>query len=329
MGAAALATAFHTPALVLFPAGVLAIVAFWASEDPARLRSLMTRFRAPLVGAAIVFAGVSLVLFGPVFRFWLSASHGQFGNYSALQIAVALFIFVGPGVWALALFPLLDGFEGGTGRGADSLGVDRGDATFCLALAMGVIVPLFGLSFFGGGVAPGYMVAGVPAIFVLAGGQWERLDAQIGHRVGLRTALAAALFAFSIPYLASIAVGGNHFDYRAAAAELDASLAKGERADVLASSRLTFGLYLEAPVEVAELGRFENGVPRDRLENAMAVSRAGGRGLWLVSREDRKRLSGDDQAWLYERFQLVRDWERPRFDHRRFRMALYRMRDTP
>ncbi len=67
-------------------------------------------------------------------------------------------------------------------------------------------------------------------------------------------------------------------------------------------------------------------MPRERLNRVIERAVAQGRPLLVVSREDRTLLSPGDQRWFHRRFALLRGFQSKRFDHRRFRMAVYEYR---
>ena len=87
--------------------------------------------------------------------------------------------------------------------------------------------------------------------------------------------------------------------------------------------------YLTSAVSTMDLTDFETGIPRHIVQQAIFESERASRPLLLVVREDRHELCDVDQEWFYARFALVHNIHRPRFDHRRYRMAIYEYRPSP
>ena len=307
-----LATASHTPAAIVLPAGILAIALGTMSRNP-RGAFAAARKYAPMaiVGGGIAVCG-GVYFLRDAFEFWLGSDSGQFGNYTVPQILVALALFGGISGWAMAGLPLL---RVPTTWSASDL--------FLATMVVLGIAPFLFLVPLGGGVASKYLLFGLPCMFILAAQHWDYIDQRLPS-MGYRVGLGIAILAFNLPYLASIASDGDHYDYRGIARDLAAL--ELDNPVILASSNQMFDLYFEPDLEIHEMGTFENGVPRELIEEKIGLAVDEQRPLVLVSREDRTELSPEDQAWLFSRFAMLRMIQSRRFDHRRFRMVIYEYR---
>jgi hypothetical protein len=229
-----------------------------------------------------------------------------------VQILVAMALFGGISGWALAVFPLLR-----------SLHTWSSDEVLLSMMVLLGTLPFLVLVPFGGGIAARYLIFGLPCMFVLAAMHWETIDRALPSW-GYRTGLAVAVLAFNLPYLASIASDGDHFDYRGIARELDSM--EIQNPIVLVSSHRMFAIYFDSSAELVEMTTFQGGVPRTLIDETIQRAHAEQRPLVLVSKEDRTAISPADQAWLFSRFALIRYLQSSRFDHRQFRMAIYQYR---
>ena len=310
--AGVLATLTHSPAAIVFPAGLAAIGLALFLEDSASVLRWGRRYgvQGGIAGVTVVI--LVFVAVRPALMQWYGSAAGQFGNYNVPQLLVALIIFGGIANWALAALPL-----------CKPLRHWQPDEVFLASIVVLGIVPFLLLVPIGGGVASRYLLFSLPCMFILAGLHWSVMDAKLpawGHRLGL----GVAVLAFNVPYLASVASDGNHFDYRETANVVEAM--ELDNPIVLSSSHRMLRLYLVTDLELHELGTFESGVPKSRVEKLMHRAHQEQRPLIIVSREDRSNLSPADQDWLYSRFTLVYSSQSQRFDHRRFRMSIYRYR---
>jgi hypothetical protein len=184
-------------------------------------------------------------------------------------------------------------------------------------------LPMLALVPFGGGVASRYLMFCMPCMFVLAAKHWDEIDARL-PTFGYRLAIAVGLFAFNLPYLASICSDGGHFDVRAAAKTIEAMDLKNPV--IVATGPKLLNHYLERNLAELDLTNFEGGIPKTVIQQGIDLAVAQQRPLLLVSREDRSQLTPEDQDWLYSRFALVQTHMKSRFDHRRFRMSVYQYR---
>ena len=184
----------------------------------------------------------------------------------------------------------------------------------------------------GGGVAPRYLLAATPALFVLAGMTWQSISERI-TQPQLKVALGVALLALNVPMLMSTLRDGNHCDYRSAVAFVE----ELNLVDpiVICSAHALYTHYATQQVDVSELNLVTdwssppsaNGSPVQqnllkRIEQATRLERP----LVLVSREDRRAFTPAVQRWLAERFVVLTTIERPRFDHRRNQIVVYQYR---
>lgn len=306
-----LAALAHTPAFIVVPASIVGLFAacFW--ESPDSVYQFLRRYGFSLAAMTIVVLAAMLIVLKEMVYFWFTSSSGQFGNYSVPQILAALAIFGGLSTWSMAILPTFRRPKLWTASDV-----------FLMTTIVFSSVPLLALVPFGGGVAARYLMFCLPSVFVLAGIHWHTIHAGLSCRAQ-QAGLAFGLLAFNLPYLASVYVDGNHFDYREAARRVEAM--ELENPIIIATAHQLLNLYLTSH-ESTDLSDFENGLPRDLINAGIEQAINERRPLILVSREDRKQLSIPDQEWLYSRFAQVCVIEKPRFDHRRHRMVIYRYR---
>lgn len=303
-----LAATAHTPAFIVVPAAAAGLFAACFREAPDAVYRFLKRFGVGMFAMAIVVMATLLLILKDVLYFWLTSSSGQFGNYSVPQILAALAIFGGISTWAMAIIP--------TCRSPRSWSASD---VFLLTTIVFSSVPLLALVPFGGGVAARYLMFCLPCVFVLAGFHWHAINAGLSYP-GQKAGLALGLLAFNLPYLASVYVDGNHYDYREAARQVEAM--ELNNPIIISTAHKLLNLYMQSHTST-DLSDFENGLPRDLIEAGIEQAVKEQRPLVLVSREDRKQLSIPDQQWLYARFAQVRVIEKSRFDHRRHRMVIY------
>ncbi len=312
--AGVIATLSHTTAGVVFPAGVLAACAALWREDAQRFNGFLRRYAVLCLLIGMMSIAITAFFLSNTFLFWFHSKQGHFGNYSIPQLIMGLLVFGGLSSWALAVLPL-----------AKAPKRWRPDELFLAIMVAGSVIPFLFLVPLGGGVSSRYLLASLPCMFVLAGRHWELINRNL-PAFGYRLGLAGGLLACNVPYLMSILNDGNHHDYRAAAHTLD-QLSLDDPI-VVATAHGMLQHYLRSDMPVHELGSFENGIPRNRLEPLIEQARAEHRPLYVVSREDRFHLSSDDQQWLGQRFAMIRSIQSQRYDHRRYRMAIYEFRPS-
>lgn len=302
----------HTPAAIVVPAGAIAMVLAWIRVDPANAIGFLRKHTAGLLGGMVALAAIGFFVLKDVLGLWLSSDGGAFGDYSSTQILVALAIFGGISGWALALVPLL------------KMPTSWSYRDIYLVFALGFSsLPLLALVSLGGGVAARYLLFCLPGMFLLAAQHWSEIDSRLPN-IGYRSALALALLSFNLPYLASVLTNADHFDYRAVARTI--SNMEMENPVIVASAHELLNYYLERHHAEIEMMTIEGGLPKERIQAGIDQANAEQRTLLLVSREDRTELSEADQDWLYGRFALVKTFHKPRYDHRRNRMAIYQYR---
>ena len=127
----------------------------------------------------------------------------------------------------------------------------------------------------------------------------------------------------------SVISDGNHYDFRAMARTIE-SLGI-EDPIIYSSDHGLLDYYLDDrfPVmseNVDEVGLFAEGLPKTLIERAIAQANEQARDLLLVSRQDRRLLPMEDQAWLNDRLAVLRTVEYARYDHRRHQLVLYHYR---
>ena len=307
-----LAGVTHTPAVIVIPAAMIGLLAAWNREEPERVARLVKAWGVTAAIVAALCGAAGLFVLKDVLYFWFTSSAGQFGSYSISQILIALAIFGGISTWALAFFPIC------------RLPRDLHADDFFLALTVVFsIAPILILVPLGGGVAARYVMFCLPCVFLLAARHWSQIDRKL-PTPQLRFALGVAVLAFNLPYLASTWQDGNHYDYREVAKQIE----QLEITDplIVATGPRLLDLYLRSEQEATDLTDFTVRLPREIITDAIRQAQDENRPLLLVSREDRARLSFEDQQWLFARFALIRVIETPRYDHRRHRVVIYQYR---
>ncbi len=312
-----LAAVSHPPAVLLIPGGILAWLAADFRENPETVMRLLKKYGAMAATIMVVAAAIGCYLLRDLFSEWLGSKIGDFGSSNPKDIVLALAILGGLSWWSLALIPLLRFPTSWTKQDV-----------FLTTMLFASTAPLMMLTTIGGGVAARYLLYCLPCMFLLAAQHWRQIDERLPS-LGYRLAFGCALFSFNVPYLLSIAVDGNHFDNRTVAQAIDGMGI--ENPMIFASSHRLVDYYLDDKFAIQseredDLALFENGVPREFIESAIAKATAENRPLLLVSRQDRTLMSDDDQQWLYARFAIVRTVEYARYDHRRFRVVVYHYR---
>lgn len=318
IGCASLATASHTTAVVLFPAGTIAFALAALQRDGMQRVRELRKYLIPatllgLVALLLIGAGVSNAFTG-----WINAQHGRYGNYSVAYLVLGFVLFTGLQVWSLALLPLMRSFRDWSTS-----------ECFFFVLLFGAVIPLIALSPFGGGVAPRYLLAATPALFILAGQGWQRIDSQLPTWT-LRLCVAVIVFAVSVPMALSTLRDGNHCDYQSAVSYVEEL--ETENPIVFCTAHELYRYYAADKADVHELHTLADwrdppassaGAVQENLLKQIFVAEATGRPLFLVSREDRRQFDDDVQRWISERFRVLKTIEKPRFDHRRNQMVVY------
>lgn len=318
--AAILATFTHNTAAAIIPAGILAALVTMANEDRNKLLSYLKK-RWPIV---MICAVAIAVVFGipnyTTLRDWLVLHHEHM-YYSLMSLLGATAHLSGLQLWALAFIPLIRPIRSWT----------RDEILFSLMIA-GVLLPLLLLVGIGEEVAPRYLLASLPCLFVLTAHHWSDIAAYVSS-FSLRCALGIALLATHVPYLVSTLTDGNHYDYRSAVQFVE-SLALDD--PIIAST--SHGMYMHYATggqQVAELGRLSSmngGNANEESFSWRVMSRlireadSSGRVLVLVSREDRFALDAAAMRWMSERFCILNSIEKPRYDHRRQKLVIYQHR---
>jgi len=321
VGSAGFATAAHTTAVVLFPAGAIAFsVAALGRHDPQRWK-LLRRYWLPVCMLGGVATCILAFLVRDAFLGWYQAPHGRYGNYSLSHLVMGFVAFTGLQVWVLGLLPLMKPLRDW----------QTAECFFSVLLFL-AIIPLLALSPIGGGVAPRYLLAATPALFVLAGFGWYQISSQLtlwAHRI----ALATVVLAMNVPMAFSTLSDGNHCDYRSAVAfveEFDA-----DDPIVFCTAHELYRYYASQNAELYELYTLADwsappkrsaGPIQKELLDQLAIADQTGRDLFLVAREDRRQFREDVQRWIAQNFQLMRTIETPRYDHRRNQVAIYAYR---
>ena len=302
----------HTPAVLVIPAAIIGLLAAWNREEPQHVAKLVKRYGLAAGFVAMLCALAGLYVLKDVLYFWFNSNAGEFGAYSIPQILIALAIFGGISTWALAFVPLMQ-----LPRNL------RADDFYLALTCIFTGAPLLILVPLGGGVAARYLLFCLPCVFVLAARHWSQVDRTL-PTWQFRLGLGVAILAFNLPYLASTYQDANHFDYRETASQIE----RLELIDplIVATAPDLLDLYLRPESESQNLTDFSAGVPREIINASIGMAREQERPLLLVSREDRARLSVEDQAWLFARFAIIRVIENPRFDHRRHRTVIYEYR---
>ena len=319
--AALLATATHTTAIILFPAGICAAIATARSIDPRQVTDVLWRNRKTIAITVALAIVVLLFQAAPSFRGWIQARHGQFGNYEPTQVLMGFVAFTGLQVWALALLPLLK-----------PLRQYSREEIFFLAMLLCSTLPYVLVAKLGGGVAPRYLLSATPSLFVLAGLTWKAISERIDS-TQLKVALGAALLALNVPMLLSTLREGNHCDYRSAVAFVeDLGLVNPL---VACSAHKLYSHYATEQGDVSELSMVtdwtsppssEGSAAQQNLLKLIEQAKNDGRSLVLVSREDRRAFAPSVQRWFAEHFVVLTTIERLRFDHRRNQMVVYQYR---
>ncbi len=319
--ASVLAILTHATAAALLPGAVVGVLGFFWIENREEASAFLRRhLRVGGFFAAVLIAIAALVVHKP-FVDWLSAQHGQYGNYTIATLILGFVAFCGLQLWALGMLPLFK-------RRIQW----SGDDAFLVGMFVAMTVPFLVLAQFGGGVAPRYLMASVPLLFLLAGRHWAMVHSQLPS-ARYQIAFAAAVMAASVPTFASTLKDGNHCDYRAAAKYVDSL--NLDDAIVVASAHQLLGYYLNDAYDLRELRMLDDlhQPPRDGASGTAGVlyavvqeAESAQRPLILVSREDRRIRPPKVQKWFNERFAMLARFEQPRFDHRRNEMVVYEYR---
>ena len=319
--ASVLAILTHATAAAILPGAVVGVLGFFWTENRSETIAFLRRhLRFGGFSAAVLIAIAVLVVRKP-FVDWFSAQHGQYGNYTIAALILGFVAFCGLQLWALGMLPLLK-----------TRAHWSGDDAFLAGMFVAMTVPFLVLAQFGGGVAPRYLMASAPLLFLLAGRHWAMVHSQLPSQ-RYQIAFAAAVMAATVPTFASTLKDGNHCDYRAAAQYVD-SLSLDD-AIVVASAHQLLGHYLNGAYDLRELRMLDDlhRTPRDGASGTggilhAVVQEAGltQRPLILVSREDRRIRPPKVQKWFNERFATLARFEQPRFDHRRNEMVVYEYR---
>jgi hypothetical protein len=316
--AAHLATLTHNTALTLFPAGVLAVCLALICTNPTQCVSVIRTYWLRFVVVAAAITMVAVFTNYATFMHWLRDDRGEFGDHTRASLLGATAIRVGLPVCALALIPLLKAWQHWVV-----------DELFLGVLCVVAALPYLMLVSFGGGIAVRYVLASVPPLFVLAAMHWDQITIGINSQA-LRVALGAALLAANVPYLLSTLSDGDHFDYRRAVRFVESL----DLADPLiaCTGHGIFMHYAKEDLEIEELGDLSK-MNRDQtietsfswrtLSKLMKNAKSTGRPLIVVSRENRTRLDPKTTMWMSERFKMLTNIEKPRYDHRRYRMVVY------
>ena len=313
-----LAAVSHPPSVLVIPGGILAWIVARFRSDPTAITNWLRKFGPYLVGVGVVGGLVGAYLLRDVFAQWSSAQLGAFGDAGIPQIILGICAVSGLSWWALAILPML--------RFPTSWTIQD---IFLLTMLVGSVTPLLlVVPFGGGGVSARYFLYCLPCMFILAAQHWRQIDERLPN-FGYRVAFGCAMFAVNVPFLMSIAKDGNHFDHRAVARSIE-EMNLGDPI-IYCSGRLLLGHYLDEKFEIPkedeyDLQLFEQGVPRDQIQQGIDQALSEGRPLLLVARQDRMIMSAEDQEWLYERFAVVRVVETARYDHRRYRVVVYEYR---
>ncbi|MCA9211734.1 MAG: glycosyltransferase family 39 protein [Planctomycetales bacterium] len=317
----ALATLTHATAAALFPAGSLGLVSFCCVEHRETTIEFIQRRWKPFCFTLVVLGAVACAGIWKPFSEWLSAQHGQYGNYSPGSLLLGFVAFSGLQFWALGLLPLLKRTSFWTGEDA-----------FLMTMFGSMVVPFFALAQFGGGVAPRYLMASLPVLLLFASRHWAMIHSQLPS-LRYQFAFGAVVLATSVPSLASTLKDGNHCDYRSAATFVD-SLALQDPI-VASSAHQLLGHYLIRDFDLRELRMLDDmtRTPRSNSTGAEAIlfglveeANTTGRPLVVVSREDRRIRPPNVQTWFNSRFAVLARFEKPRFDHRRNEMVIYEYR---
>ena len=313
-----LAAASHPPAVLLVPASMLGwiIVGLWANWEVTI--ALLRKYGAWLVAACLFATGLGIYLLQDVLRQWAGSGQGDFGgHYDMKSIVMSLGVVGGLSSWSLALLPLL----------RTPTTWSKQDIFLGVLLASSTL-PLFALVPFGGGVSSRYLLYCLPCMFLLAGQHWQLLHDLLPSK-GYQLALGCVLFGCNVPLMLSVVEDGDHYDFRKMAAAIAATGI--EQPVIYSSNHRLLDYYLDDRFQVMgkdedDLGLFAVGLPKTLIERAIALATSQNRPLLLVSRQDRSLLSSEDQAWLYEKFAVLRTVEKARYDHRRHRLILYHYR---
>ena len=319
--ASVIAILTHATAAAIVPAAVVGVLSFSWFEHREQTYSFLRRNKNRfLVGVAAFVAVCGYVTYRP-FVEWFSAQHGQYGNYTFMNLILGFVAFCGLQLWALGFFPLWKPRTQWTGEDA-----------FLASMFVTMTVPFLFLVQFGGGVAPRYLIASAPLLFLLAGRHWAMIHSQLPS-VRYQVAFSAAVLAATIPTLASTLKDGNHCDYRAAAEYVDSL--QLESAIVVASAHQLVGHYLAKDYDLRELRMLDDLIRTPRadapstaglLHSVVQEAESSDRPLIIVSREDRRIRPTNVQRWFNSRFAILARFEQPRFDHRRNEMVVYEYR---
>ena len=309
----------HTSAAMVFPAGVVAAIAFLLVADLTRACVFVKRYLWPIAGIGTIVVACGGALLISKAGYWLSATSA--GNRTAFDVLIAAAMLSGLQVWALALIPLVKPPRDWTAT-----------ELFMVVMIVASIVPFLALSYLGARIHIRYLLQALPFMFVLAAMHWEAL---VRHLKTWRfeLGLGAVVLAMYVPYAASNLVDGNHLDYRKAVQFVENQ--DFENPIVVSSFMEAFDLYATKPHELHELDFLfvmnggktaDMSFPGQQLETLIKKAEETGRPLLVVSAESRLILDRDARQWMGERFATLATVERPRYDHRRNQLLVYEYR---
>jgi len=318
-----LATLTHTTAILMFPAGLVALVAMRTMESPTALWVSARKWIGPLAVMTVVGVLSGTFWFRRLYDQWTTSTIGQFGDYSFAEMARAVLVFGGVQVWAIALLPCVKSVRNWAP-----------EEVFLILVIVGCLAPILLLAPFGGGVHVRYAVQALPCLFVLAGYHLDVMFAHLPASV-FRLTLLAAILATYLPHGLSTLVDGDHYDYREAARFLEQL--PHANPIIASTSHNMLEHYLTRDTAVEELGFLtdvqsdesrKNGLAGMVLDALMEQADQQERSLLVVSREDRSIFSIQASCWMGRRFAVLRTIEKPRFDHRRNRLVIYEYRPS-
>ena len=313
-----LSAASHPPSILVVPAGILGWIAVAFVENREQAILQLKKYGVLLVFGFVVAVALGGYLLRDVLVQWATAQKSDFGGgYDLKSIVMSLGIVGGLATWCLALLPLLRDPKSWTPRDI-FLGVFFAVCT----------IPLMMLVPFGGGVSSRYLLFCLPCVFVLAGQHWHAINSRL-PTLGYKFVIGCAVLACNVPLLMSAAADGDAYDYRQMAKTIEAL--EFENPIIYSSNHRLMDYYLSDSYQIMsededELGELAGGIRKKVIERGIQQSKQLGRPLLLVSRQDRALFSPSDQAWLYERFAVLRTIEKARYDHRRHRLILYHYR---
>lgn len=350
-----LALLTHNGALTTVAATVAAGAVVLAMQDWTKwLRVIKTRW--PLLAAgATIFSVAAVLLNYETFMTWYHSPPGRMGDYSETTLLAGWIIRTGLQVWAIGMISLLKPPQQWT----------RTEVFFALSV-VGSAVPFFLLARLGGGVAVRYLLAATPGLFVLAAIQWARLADCVPStplRLGLGVALLTPHIPHLASQLAD---GSHYDFRQAVdfveSLRLDdpliASFSHGifmhyaARNQLAAHPEIILPMHRMAPDEqgischhrypIPDLSAVELETivsasansstveaadsPEAGIERLIAEANLTGKVLILVSEEDPSTFDRQTSDWLGDRFTVMKTIGKRRYDHRQFRLVVYRYR---